>query len=40
MNKVMTGVDSEHVSPNTTVTRAQLAVMVQKFATLLEATVE
>ena len=36
MNKVISGVDSEHISPKTTVTRAQLAVMVQKFVSLLE----
>lgn len=36
MNKVMGGVDSENISPKTTVTRAQLAVMIQKFAPLLE----
>ena len=36
MNKVISGVDSEHISPNTTVTRAQLAVIIQKFVLLLE----
>jgi hypothetical protein len=40
MNKVINGVDSEHISPNATVTRAQLAVMLRKFIPLLEATAE
>ena len=40
MNKVINGVDNEHISPKTTVTRAQLAVMVQKFVPLLEPIIE
>ena len=40
MNKVMNGIDSKHISPKTTVTRAQLAVMVQKLVPLLETTEE
>ena len=40
MNKVISGMDNEHISPNTTVTRAQLAVMLQKFVPLLESTAE
>jgi hypothetical protein len=40
MNNVINGVDNEHISPKSTVTRAQLAVMVQKFVPLLEPITE
>ena len=40
MNNVINGVDNEHISPKTTVTRAQLAVIIQKFVPLLEPVTE
>jgi len=36
MNKVLTGVDATHISPKTLTTRAQLAIIIQKFSTLME----
>jgi hypothetical protein len=35
MNNVIKGIDNGYISPKTTVTRAQLAVMIQKFVPLL-----